>query len=75
MIEKFKIGYFADGIWAHNTFELLIKDPNIEVKFICARFGSTDLKFNDYADKYGIDFLKHKNINLLKFLNKIKVYN
>ena len=39
-----KIGYFADGPWGHNAFEMLIANEDIEIKFICVRFDTTDEK-------------------------------
>ena len=36
-MNKIKIGYFADGPWSHLAFEKIIKDPEIDVKFIVPR--------------------------------------
>ena len=36
-MEKLKIGYFADGLWSHETFKLLIEDDSISIKFIVPR--------------------------------------
>lgn len=72
---KINIGYFADGKWAHEAFELLIKDNSIDIKFICVRYNTTDSILKEYADKYNIDYFKHENINSLDFINTIKKYN
>ncbi len=43
ILMSFKIGYFADGTWAHNTFDLLIADKEIEISFLVNRVKSKDL--------------------------------
>lgn len=74
MSEKFKIGYFADGPWAHEAFRLLIHDNNIEIRFICVRYDTEDLVLREFARKYNIAYLKHKNINAADFLERVKEY-
>ncbi|MEE3704464.1 hypothetical protein V2I29_02540 [Campylobacter sp. CX2-8023-23] len=66
-----KIGYFADGIWSHNAFKIIIKDPNMQIAFICVRNGSDDEILAKFAKDYGIEILKHKDINSLEFISKI----
>ncbi len=68
------IGYFADGPWSHETFNKLIKDPNIKISFICVRYGSKDKALKDYAKLYNIDYLKHKNVNSNDFISIIAKY-
>lgn len=70
-----KVGYFADGRWGHNAFEKLISDKEIEIKFICVRFDSTDFKFNEYAQQYNLPLIKHNNINSDEFIAIIKQYD
>lgn len=72
---KLKIGYFADGVWSHNAFDKLIKDKDIEIKFICARYDSNDEKLLNYSKEFNIDYLKHNDINSDEFIGKIKHYN
>jgi len=74
MEHKLSIGYFADGKWAHEGFKLLIQDKGIDIRFICVRFDSSDSVLKEFADKYNIDYLKHKNINSKEFLQEIKTY-
>lgn len=74
MSEKLRIGYFADGKWAHEAFKLLIQDESIELRFICVRFDTSDRVLKSYAEKYGIDYLKHENVNSLEFLETLKEY-
>ncbi len=74
-MQVIKIGYFADGPWGHRTFEKILSDKDYEIKFVCVRYSSNDLKFENYCKKYNIAYLKHKNINSVEFLNQIKDYN
>ena len=69
-----KIGYFADGPWAHNAFERLIRDENIEIKFICVRDDHRDPILIKEGGKYGIDVIWTTNINSKDFIEKIKLY-
>lgn len=73
-IKKLKIGYFADGKWAHNAFNLLNKDKNIQIMFVCVRYDTQDLILKDLAINNGIDYLKHENINSGDFLCEIQKY-
>lgn len=73
--EKLKIGYFADGPWAHRTFQLLKEDPAVRIQFICVRNDSADQVLADYAMENNIDLLKHPNINSPEFLDKLSLYD
>ncbi|WP_352406585.1 methionyl-tRNA formyltransferase [Acetoanaerobium noterae] len=73
-IKKLKIGYFADGKWAHNAFNLLIKNENIQIMFVCVRYDTQDLVLKDLAINNGINYLKHENINSDEFLFEIQKY-
>ncbi|MPL68887.1 Methionyl-tRNA formyltransferase [bioreactor metagenome] len=70
-----KIGYFADGPWAHNALEKIINNSEIEISFIVVRYDSVDKKLGEYADKLNVPLLKHKNVNSREFIEKIKQYN
>lgn len=72
---KLKIGYFADGPWSHNTFNKLINDTGIKICFVCVRYNANDQILRNYAKKYNIDCLNHKNINSEEFISIIKKYN
>jgi methionyl-tRNA formyltransferase len=72
---KIRIGYFADGPWAHHAFQSLIRDAYIEIAFICVRYDSADQVLIEYAAAYNIDLLKHSNINSQDFLAKVKKYH
>jgi len=68
------IGYFADGPWSHETFKKLIKDPEINLSFICVRFDSKDETLKGYAEVNNIDYLKNKDVNSDEFISIIKKY-
>lgn len=70
-----KIGYFADGKWAHNAFNLLNDDPEIKIMFICGRYDKKDNVLKQLAMSNSIDYLIHPNINSEEFLSKVKKYN
>jgi methionyl-tRNA formyltransferase len=72
---KLNIGYFADGPWSHTAFERLINDKEIVVSFICVRFDTTDETLKNYCIKFNIEYLKYKNINDKKFIEKVSQYN
>ncbi len=72
---KFKIGYFADGPWSHNAFELLIKDPRIEISFIVPRKDTNDNTLKKFSIDNKIDYLNPVNVNSDEFYKKAKTYN
>ena len=74
-MEKFRIGYFADGPWSHLAFEKIIKDPRFEVAFIVPRTDTKDLTLKNYADKFNIDYFKCDNVNSKDALEKIDGYS
>lgn len=74
-MNKLKIGYFADGPWSHEAFKKLRSDDDIEISFICVRFDTQDNVLRGYCKKYGIDYLKHENINSEEFISLVTEYN
>jgi len=74
-MEKIKIGYFADGRWAHEAFKILIQDKSIEIKFICVRYDTTDTVLKEFAEQYHLGYLKNKNINSDEFLETVSKYD
>ena len=75
MEKRLKIGYFADGPWAHGTLELLSKDTSVEVVFICARYGRPDEYLRGKASELKIDFLVEKNVNEEFFIRNLHKYD
>lgn len=74
-MKKIRIGYFADGPWAHQTFDKLVDDESIEIAFICVRYDKKDPELIKRGEESGIDVLYSKNINHTDFIDKMKLYN
>jgi len=68
-MKKLKIGFFADGPWAHQAFERLLSDQSLDVVFVCARADNPDQVLHDMSAKHNIKFLIHHKINSDEFLN------
>lgn len=69
-----RIGYFADGPWSHNAFNLLIADKSLSIQFICVRNDTTDGTLKQLSKVHHIPYLKHENINSKEFIKDIKRY-
>jgi methionyl-tRNA formyltransferase len=74
-MEKFKIGYFADGPWSHETFNLLILDETISIEFIVPRTDTKDHTLKNLALENGIDYLYGVKINSSEFIEQASSYN
>lgn len=74
MEQILRIGYFADGPWAHGALELLNNDPRIQVSFICARYGRPDEYLREKASEAKVDFLVEKNVNSESFASRLRGY-
>ena len=72
---KLRIGYFADGPWSHNALEILIRNPNFEICFICARFNEPDPVLKEKAKNFNLDFITTVDVNDPEFFNTLKNYN
>lgn len=73
--DKFRIGYFADGPWAHNAFEKIIQDDTIEVCFIVPRSDTMDRTLAKFARDHEIDYLHPVRVNSADFIEKAKNYH
>lgn len=69
-----RIGYFADGVWAHQALDRILATPQLEVVFIVARFNSPDPVLKRYAKKLKVPYLVHQNVNLPDFIARIQEY-
>ena len=74
-MNKFKIGYFADGPWSHEAFQKLINDKSIEIAFIVPRVDTSDSKLKEYSKIHNIDYLHPVKINSQEFIIKASDYN
>jgi methionyl-tRNA formyltransferase len=71
-MNKIKIGYFADGPWSHEAFQLLINDSSIHISFIVPRTDSNDLQLFEYSKKHNIHYFKGVNINSDDFFQMVE---
>lgn len=69
-----KIGYFADGPWAHRALDLINSSKEFEVAFICTRFDTQDPVLKVKGAQYGIPVITSPNINSADFLLKLKEF-
>lgn len=74
-MNNIKIGYFADGPWAHKAFEKLISDASVEIKFICLRYSKRDPVLIEYAKCFGIPVLLSPDVNSKEFVEQAASYN
>ena len=69
-----RIGYFGDGPWAHKALDLINKQSDIDIKFICARFDNPDYVLKQKANDIGVEFIFVKNVNSDEFIKKLEKY-
>ncbi len=69
-----KIGYFADGPWAHEALEKIIRTPELAVVFIVARFDHADPVLRGYAEHLRVPFLLSPNVNAPDFIATIRAF-
>jgi methionyl-tRNA formyltransferase len=73
--KNLQIGYFADGPWAHQALDKILKDNTIRVKFIVPRYDTKDETLQKIAEKNKIDYFKTRNVNSAEFIQKVNVYD
>lgn len=69
-----RIGYFADGPWAHEAFHKLYQEPDIVITFVCVRYDKPDEILIQMAKERDIPCYCEKNVNSDKFLEIIGKY-
>ncbi|HFT7663367.1 TPA: methionyl-tRNA formyltransferase [Aeromonas veronii] len=69
-----KIGYFADGVWAHKALELIVSEKDLNVEFITPRYDNQDPILKAMAKELGIPFVVHENVNSESFIKEISNY-
>lgn len=74
MEKALKIGYFADGPWAHGALELLCNDSNTEIAFVCARHSRPDEHLRERALELNVDFLVEKDVNSWACIERLRGY-
>ncbi len=73
-MKRIKIGYFADGLWAYESFGKLVSDNSLEICFICVRNDHKDPMLIECGIKYNIDVIWSENINSKEFIQKVMEY-
>lgn len=74
MVRRMRIGYFADGPWAHKSFEKLIRDESLQIVFMTVRYDKRDSVLLGLAEKYNIPLELSENINSPIFIDTVKKY-
>lgn len=70
-----KIGYFGDGPWASLALtHIAACEADFSIAFITPRFDTQDPELKGWADRLGVPFLPHENVNAEYFRNKIKAF-
>lgn len=68
------VGLFLSYKWGKTTFERLVREQNIEIKFVCFRADEDTEEFQSDLARRKIPFYIYKNINTSEFIEKIKRY-
>ena len=69
-----KIGYFADGPWAHKAFDKIVADSSLEIRFMTVRYDRQDDELIRRAKAHNIPIELSANINSPAFVEKMKSY-
>ena len=69
-----KIGFFADGPWAHRAFDNLLADNHFQVSFVVPRYENQDSYLKAKSFEHDIPFLTAKNVNSPDFINDLKAF-
>lgn len=70
-----RIGYFADGPWAHRAFEKITGDKTLEIVFMTVRYNRQDEALLEFARKRHIPVALSENINSEEFIDTVKKYH
>lgn len=70
-----RIGYFGDGVWAHEAFKRLISDKSVTICFVTVRFDKKDSILMSLAMEHGIPIELSDNINSDEFIERIRKYD
>lgn len=70
-----RIVYFADGAWSHQAIDRLIKDPNVSIVCIVARYPLGDAILSRVAADIGCPYRVPENVNSEEFLDELLGFN
>jgi methionyl-tRNA formyltransferase len=68
-MQRFRIGFFGDGPWAHDALMRLLQEPEIEVAFVCVRFDTPDKFLLELADVHKLAAFTLKNVNSVESID------
>lgn len=74
-MDKLTIGYFGDGPWSHQSFDRIMDDPDLDIRFVCPRFDVRDPILVEKAQRANIDVIFEKNVNAADSLLRIENYD
>lgn len=66
-----RLGYFADGPWAHRALQSINADGRFEIAFLVLRHGSADPVLSKWADQHNVPCYVVPNVNLPEFIGII----
>lgn len=67
-----RIGFFGDGPWSHNAFQLIKNDPNLDILFVCVRFRNPDVILMELASKNDIKIVVKEDVNSEEFTEYVQ---
>ena len=70
-----RIGYFADGEWAHRAMDKLTRRLDCEIVFVCARYDEPDKWLANRAAHDNIPFFSYPDINDQEVLNNLQQFD
>lgn len=71
-----RIGYFADGPWAHKALDRILQFPSVfHVVFIVPRYDRADPVLREYSERLKIPFITGEDVNAPEFIERIRPYN
>lgn len=69
-----KIGYFADGPWAHKAFQRIISDESLKIVFVTVRYDTRDAVLLKMAEENNIPIVLFSNVNTAEALQTYSSY-
>ena len=72
MQSMMKVGFFGDGRWAYNSLKALLKNKNMNIKFVALRKNNPDQSLIKLAKQKKLKFYIFKNVNNNFTFNIIK---
>lgn len=70
-----RIGYFADGPWAHRAIERIAADSRHEIAFIVPRYDTRDPVLADWARRLRAEFLLLEDVNTPASLEILRAFD